>query len=257
MKNRRSAGAFGVVLAAIGVMLAAPACGKTESCVAKCERIYKECNPAAYVSGCAQACIYLDGACAGPFNATIECIEALPKNERCDATPSCVAEANAIISCCDANPNAAGCDLPETCPQKCERLTKECDPNADVSGCPSACADQDAALAGVCGAPFAALSGCIEALPASDRCGDGATTLCGGPLDAAVSCCTANPNAAGCGSGGSCISDSEACSDSAPCCSDLCASDGFCGCIPNGVPGCAGNFDCCSGFCDVANGVCS
>jgi hypothetical protein len=55
---------------------------------------------------------------------------------------------------------------------------------------------------------------------------------------------------------GTCIADASPCAHDSDCCSNYCASDGNCGCIPSGVAGCAGSTDCCSGLCN-RNGVCN
>jgi hypothetical protein len=54
---------------------------------------------------------------------------------------------------------------------------------------------------------------------------------------------------------GVCTADDSACNYDSECCSDYCASDGNCGCIPVGRAGCAGPTDCCSGHC-ARDGVC-
>jgi hypothetical protein len=53
----------------------------------------------------------------------------------------------------------------------------------------------------------------------------------------------------------SCYSDASPCSHDLDCCSNYCASDGRCGCIPTNHAGCAGASDCCSGHC-ARDGVC-
>lgn len=54
---------------------------------------------------------------------------------------------------------------------------------------------------------------------------------------------------------GTCFGDNTGCSYDSQCCSNYCASDGLCGCIPTGNSGCAGASDCCSGRC-ARDGVC-
>jgi hypothetical protein len=54
---------------------------------------------------------------------------------------------------------------------------------------------------------------------------------------------------------GTCFADSSACGHDSDCCSDYCASDGLCGCIPSGNSGCVSASDCCSGHC-ARDGVC-
>jgi hypothetical protein len=54
---------------------------------------------------------------------------------------------------------------------------------------------------------------------------------------------------------GSCLTDNSACTFDSDCCSDYCASDGLCGCIPTGNAGCASDTDCCSNNC-APDGVC-
>jgi hypothetical protein len=54
---------------------------------------------------------------------------------------------------------------------------------------------------------------------------------------------------------GVCTDDGAGCSRDSECCSDYCASDGNCGCIPTGNDGCASSSDCCSGHC-AHDGVC-
>lgn len=46
-----------------------------------------------------------------------------------------------------------------------------------------------------------------------------------------------------------CLDDGFQCRSDADCCSDYCASDGVCGCIPGGHYGCAAHYDCCTGYC--------
>jgi hypothetical protein len=55
---------------------------------------------------------------------------------------------------------------------------------------------------------------------------------------------------------GSCLTDGTGCTYDSECCSNFCASDGACGCIPSGNAGCAGAGDCCSGRC-ARDGVCN
>ncbi len=54
---------------------------------------------------------------------------------------------------------------------------------------------------------------------------------------------------------GSCAVDSSPCIHDYDCCSDYCASDANCGCIPTTFGGCASASDCCSGNCAV-DGIC-
>ena len=54
---------------------------------------------------------------------------------------------------------------------------------------------------------------------------------------------------------GTCFGDASACRHDSDCCSDYCASDGNCGCIPTGNAGCASSADCCSNHC-ARDGVC-
>ncbi len=54
---------------------------------------------------------------------------------------------------------------------------------------------------------------------------------------------------------GTCLDDNVACNYDSQCCSNYCASDGLCGCIPTGNSGCATASDCCSGRC-ARDGVC-
>jgi hypothetical protein len=105
------------IFAVAAVSLAAPfffggatACG--ESCVAKCERLAKECSADADVSGCADACTNQDavyaGACGSQAKALNSCIEGLSKDDRCAGNlGSC--DLQPIIDCCTTNPDAAGC----------------------------------------------------------------------------------------------------------------------------------------------------
>jgi hypothetical protein len=54
---------------------------------------------------------------------------------------------------------------------------------------------------------------------------------------------------------GTCVADNSQCNHDYDCCSNYCASDGNCGCIPTSHSGCAGSSDCCSGHC-ARDGVC-
>ena len=57
----------------------------------------------------------------------------------------------------------------------------------------------------------------------------------------------------GSGSGsGVCVPDDSACSTTQACCT-ICASDGYCGCIPPNNQGCNSNADCCSHDCEGGN----
>lgn len=81
------------------------------------------------------------------------------------------------------------------------------------------------------------------------------TTTCGGgSFDCDGVCC---PDTANCVNGAcvSCLDDNAACTFDSDCCSNLCASDGLCGCIPSGSGPCSGDGDCCSLICDVS-GTC-
>jgi hypothetical protein len=108
-----------------------------------------------------------------------------------------------------------------------------------------------------------ALSSCVVA--AVPACGPGLVD-CGGycaDLNAdetdCGACQAACPIGDFCGRGlcivGSCLADDSACGFDSDCCSNYCASDGACGCIPTGRSGCLSPSDCCSGRC-ARDGVC-
>ncbi len=56
---------------------------------------------------------------------------------------------------------------------------------------------------------------------------------------------------------GSCVLDNNPCASHWDCCSDFCATDGNCGCMPSGVATCGADSDCCSNVCDFQTGICN
>jgi len=60
-----------------------------------------------------------------------------------------------------------------------------------------------------------------------------------------------------CGVGGACIVDLAACNFDSDCCSGICANgDGLCGCVLTNETGCATDSDCCSAGDLCIGGVC-
>ena len=84
---------------------------------------------------------------------------------------------------------------------------------------------------------------CVDTYSDPDNCG-GCGITCSITEDCIQAVCTPG-----------CFADNVACTADSDCCSNFCASDGLCGCIPTGNSGCLGNVDCCSTVCDV-NGTC-
>jgi hypothetical protein len=106
-----------------------------------------------------------------------------------------------------------------------------------------------------------ASSGCIVVTncgPGLTDCGGYCANLSSDELDCggcAISCAIGDFCSQGLCIVGTCLADDSPCNHDSDCCSDYCASDGACGCIPTGNDGCASSTDCCSLHC-ARDGVC-
>lgn len=112
---------------------------------------------------------------------------------------------------------------------------------------------------------------------ASSACTVSVTPTCGpGLVDCGNSCADLSNddnNCGGCGLAcpggtfcngaacvtGSCTADNGQCAGDGECCSGFCASDGACGCILSSDTStvCSLDIDCCSNSCDFASGLCN
>jgi hypothetical protein len=120
------------------------------------------------------------------------------------------------------------------------------------------------------------MAGVAFAAFSSTACTATVTVSCSGGLDPCGSDCvdTQNDpyNCGGCGlecNGGAdeciggvcatiaCVDDNNPCSTDGDCCSEFCASDGNCGCMPSGTGDCNLDSDCCNGSCDFSSGICN
>ena len=106
------------------------------------------------------------------------------------------------------------------------------------------------------------ISGCVVRGPSCPpgyvNCGDYCADLANDDLDCGA-CGAACRVGDFCSQGlcvvGTCVADGYGCAYASDCCSNYCASDGRCGCIPAGNYGCTQNFDCCSNYCG-RDGLC-
>ncbi|MBK7862570.1 MAG: hypothetical protein IPJ65_28975 [Archangiaceae bacterium] len=105
-------------------------------------------------------------------------------------------------------------------------------------------------------------SGCVVAEPQCgfgfSDCGDYCADLSSDPRDCGrcgATCAAGDYCDRGLCIVNSCYSDGTACGRDTDCCSNYCASDGVCGCIPRGFAGCTNSVDCCTNFCD-RDGTC-
>jgi len=119
-----------------------------------------------------------------------------------------------------------------------------------------------------------AMAGITFAMASSTACTATVTVSCPGSLVACGSDCVDTQNdPTNCGDCGidcgvdeciggvcttiSCVDDNNPCSVDGDCCSDFCATDGNCGCMPSGTGDCNVDSDCCNLSCDFSTGICN
>jgi hypothetical protein len=143
----------------------------------------------------------------------------------------------------------------QLCGQTCVDTTSDV---LNCGGCGSTCSVGQSCVGGKCAGGASGSTSCSD--PSLYDCGDGSCT----------DFVTDPKNCGGCGidcGGGACMkgvcvatdckTNGAECAMDAECCNDFCKSDGVCGCVPKGSPGCTVDLDCCdlTGSCD-GSGVC-